>query len=51
MTLFTLDRIDNDNRVMYSIGLAAQRLKIIDADYVLGIPLSAKAKNIYFDRK
>ncbi len=40
-----------DNRVMYTIGLAAQELGIIDADYAIGIPLSVKAKNIYFDRK
>ncbi|HDJ83739.1 MAG TPA: ferredoxin, partial [Desulfurococcaceae archaeon] len=40
-----------DNRIMFSIGIAAQKMNIIGADYVLGIPLSAKAKNIYFDRK
>ena len=40
-----------DNRIMYSIGIAAQKMNIIEADYVLGVPLSAKAKNIYFDRK
>lgn len=40
-----------DNRIMYSIGIAAQKMNIIEADYVLGIPLSAKAKNIYFDRR
>jgi len=40
-----------DNRVMLSIGIAAKELKLIDADYVIGIPLSVRAKNIYFDRK
>ncbi len=40
-----------DNRIMYSIGIAAQRMKLLDADFVIGVPLSAKAKNIYFDRK
>ncbi len=40
-----------DNRIMYSAGLAAQRMKLIDAEYVMAIPLSAQAKNIYFDRK
>ncbi|MEM4808813.1 MAG: ferredoxin domain-containing protein, partial [Candidatus Nezhaarchaeales archaeon] len=39
-----------DNRVMYTAGLAAQNLKLIDADVVLAIPLSATSKNIYFDR-
>lgn len=39
-----------DNRVMYSIGIAALEIKLIDADFALGIPLSVKSKNIYFDR-
>lgn len=40
-----------DNRIMFSIGVAAQELGFIDADVVYGIPLSARAKNIYFDRR
>jgi len=40
-----------DNRIMFSVGIAAQRLGLINADYVLGIPLSVSSKNIYFDRK
>ena len=40
-----------DNRIMLSIGIAAQELKMLDADFILGVPLSARAKNIYFDRK
>jgi len=47
----TASLMNVDNRVMYTIGLAAQRLNLIEADYVLGVPLSAKAKNIYFDRR
>jgi len=39
-----------DNRVMFSAGFAAQTLKLIDADVVLAIPLSATSKSIYFDR-
>jgi len=39
-----------DNRIMLSVGVAAQELGLIDADYVFGVPLSAKSKNIYFDR-
>lgn len=39
-----------DNRVMYTAGLAAQTLRLIDADIVIAIPLSATSKNIYFDR-
>ena len=40
-----------DNRVMHSIGLAAMKMGLLRADEVLGIPLSIKGKNIFFDRK
>ena len=40
-----------DNRVMYSIGVAAKLLGLLDADVIVGIPLSASSKSIYFDRK
>jgi len=40
-----------DNRVMFTVGVAAQELGLIKADYVFGIPLSANPKNIYFDRR
>ncbi len=39
-----------DNRIMYRVGVAARRAGFIDADVVAGIPLSARGKNIYFDR-
>jgi uncharacterized ferredoxin-like protein len=39
-----------DNRMMYTIGVGAMRLKWLDVDAVVGIPLSAKGKSIYFDR-
>jgi len=39
-----------DNRIMFSVGVAAQELGLMDCDYVLGIPLSTTAKNPYFDR-
>ncbi|MEM1676831.1 MAG: DUF2148 domain-containing protein [Nitrososphaerota archaeon] len=39
-----------DNRIMFSIGVAAQEGKMMDADYVFGIPLTASSKNPYFDR-
>jgi len=35
---------------MFSIGAAAQELRLLDADIVYGIPLPARSKNIYFDR-
>ncbi len=37
-----------DNRMMYSIGAAARRTKLMDADLVVGIPLSVSGKNPYF---
>jgi len=40
-----------DNRIMYSIGVAAKELGLMNAEYVLGVPLSAKSKSPYFDRK
>jgi len=39
-----------DNRIMRSIGDAADSMKLLEADYSLGIPISIKGKNIYFDR-
>ena len=47
----TASILNIDNRIMYTAGLAAQTLGMIEADIVMGIPLSAKGKNIYFDRK
>ncbi len=42
-----------DNRVMYSIGLAAIKLGLLgnDVKIALGIPLSVTGKNPFFDRK
>ncbi len=40
-----------DNRVMYTIGVAAKKLGLIEGQVVIGIPLSVKGKNIFFDRK
>ena len=43
--------LNADNRIMYSIGVAAKQLSLIDADEIQGIPLSVTGKNIFFDRK
>ncbi len=40
-----------DNRIMYTIGVAAKRLELLSGQIILGIPLSVKGKNIFFDRK
>lgn len=40
-----------DNRIMYRIGAAAVRLRMLpEATVIIGIPLSAKGKSIYYDR-
>jgi uncharacterized ferredoxin-like protein len=40
-----------DNRIMYRVGTAAKKLKMLsEATTIMGIPLSAMGKNIYFDR-
>ncbi len=42
-----------DNRIMYSVGQTAVKMKLLGEDIKIayGIPLSAKAKNPFFDRK
>jgi uncharacterized ferredoxin-like protein len=40
-----------DNRIMYRAGAAARHMGLVDWEFVMGIPLSAFGKNIYFDRK
>jgi len=47
----TAGLLNVDNRIMYRAGVVAREMGLIDADYVMGIPLSITGKNIYFDRK
>ena len=42
--------LNADNRMMYTIGAAAKKLKLLDSDIIIGIPFSITGKNIYFDR-
>jgi uncharacterized ferredoxin-like protein len=46
----TASLLNVDNRIMYRAGVVAREMGLIDADYVMGIPLSATGKSIYFDR-
>jgi len=39
-----------DNRIMYTVGAAAKKLRLLDSDLIMGIPLSVTGKNPYFDR-
>jgi uncharacterized ferredoxin-like protein len=48
----TASILNVDNRIMYRVGTAALKLKLLpQATVIMGIPISAKGKNIYFDRK
>jgi uncharacterized ferredoxin-like protein len=42
--------LNADNRIMYRIGTVARKMGFCDWEFVLGIPLSATGKSIYFDR-
>ena len=47
----TASLLNVDNRIFYRIGAAAKRLNYLpEASVIMGIPLSAKGKNPYFDR-
>lgn len=48
----TASILNVDNRIIYRIGTAAKRLDYMpEASIIMGIPLSAKGKSIYFDRR
>ncbi|MEM2975252.1 MAG: DUF2148 domain-containing protein [Candidatus Bathyarchaeia archaeon] len=48
----TASILNIDNRIMYRIGAAAKRLGLLPkSNVIMGIPLAAKGKNIFFDRK
>jgi uncharacterized ferredoxin-like protein len=38
-----------DNRVQYTVGAAAKKLRLLDADMIIGVPLSVTGKNPCFD--
>ncbi len=46
----TAGMLNVDNRIMYRAGVVARDMGLIDADFVMGIPLSVTGKSIYFDR-
>jgi uncharacterized ferredoxin-like protein len=51
-TAKTASLLNVDNRIMYRVGTAAKRLGLLsEASVIMGIPISAKGKSIYFDRK
>ncbi len=47
----TASILNVDNRIMYRIGTAAKRMGLMpEASVIMGIPISARGKSIYFDR-
>ncbi len=46
----TASMLNVDNRIMYRIGTVARQAGMVDWDFVMGVPLSATGKNIFFDR-
>jgi uncharacterized ferredoxin-like protein len=48
----TAGDLNVDNRIMYRAGSAAKRLGYLStSNVVMGVPISASGKSIYFDRK
>ena len=47
----TASLLNVDNRIIQRIGVVSREMGLIDADFVMGIPLSATGKSIYFDRQ
>ncbi len=47
----TAGLLNVDNRVQQRVGAAARALGLIDAEVVMGVPVSISGKSIYFDRK
>jgi uncharacterized ferredoxin-like protein len=46
----TAGLLNVDNRIMYTIGAAARKLKLLHSDVIIGFPLSVAGKSPYFDR-
>jgi uncharacterized ferredoxin-like protein len=47
----TAGLLNIDNRVQQRVGAAARALGLIDAEVVMGVPVSITGKSIYYDRK
>ena len=46
----TASLLNVDNRIMYKVGAVVRDMKLVDWEFVMGIPLSVTGKSIYFDR-
>lgn len=47
----TASLLNVDNRIMFRAGTAARKLKYLESDVVMAIPLASLGKNPFFDRK
>lgn len=47
----TAGLLNIDNRVQQRVGAAARALGLMEAEVVMGVPVSISGKSIYFDRK
>lgn len=48
----TASILNVDNRIMYRVGTAASRLGMLpEATVIMGIPVSARGKSVFFDRR
>jgi uncharacterized ferredoxin-like protein len=46
----TAGMLNADNRIMYRAGVVAMEMGLLEADYVMAIPLTATGKSVFFDR-
>ena len=46
----TASMFNLDNRIMYRAGAAARKMGFMEGQIIVGIPVSATGKSIYFDR-
>jgi uncharacterized ferredoxin-like protein len=46
----TASMLNVDTRIMYTVGAVARAIGLSDDDIVMGIPLAATGKNVFFDR-
>lgn len=46
----TASMFNLDNRIMYHVGVVARKMGLMDGEIVIGVPVSASGKSIYFDR-
>ncbi len=46
----TASLFNADNRIMLRIGIVARRMELIEGEVVIGVPITASGKSVYFDR-